>query len=323
MNKILFQQVRRVRLPLLLTIVPGILGALVLIAQMSFLSEIVNRVFLLHRSLAQVGELLFLLLAAILLHAGLVWGREVMARQAAIRVKAELRERVFAYLLRLGPAYCKGEATGELVNAVGEGIERLDAYVSRYLPQLAFSVLTPLLIITFILSFDWLSALLLFITGPVIPLLMVLVGSYAEQHVQRQWLALSRMSAHFLDAIQGLLTLELFGRSEAAGKRVARVSDALRQRTLKMLRVAFLSGMVLEFMVAAAIGLVAVMLGVRLLNDNISFARAFLVLLLAPEFYRPLRELGIQRHAAMEGKAALERINTILETPAPCAEPQT
>ena len=323
MNNILFQQVRSARIMLFLTIILGMLGTIVLIAQMSFLSEIVNSVFLRHKSLMQVGWLLFLLLAAIIVHAGLVWGREITARQAAIRVKAELRERVFAHLLRLGPAYCKGEATGELVTAVSEGIERLDAYVSRYLPQLVFSVLTPLLIVAYIFSFDWLSALLLFITGPVIPLLMILVGSYAEQHVQRQWLALSRMSAYFLDAIQGLLTLELFGRSESARNRVAQLSDSFRQRTLKMLRVAFLSGMVLEFMVAAAIGLVAVVLGVRLLNSDISFANAFLVLLLAPEFYRPLRELGVQRHAAMEGKAASQRINAILETPVPLVEATT
>ena len=323
MNKILFKQVRSVRIMLFLTTVLGILGTIVLIAQMSFLSEVVNNVFLRHRELTQVGWLLLFLLVAIVVHAGLVWGREIMARQAAIRVKVALRERVFAHLLRLGPAYCKGEASGELVTAVSDGIERLDAYVSRYLPQLVFSVVTPLLIVAYIFSFDWLSALLLFVTGPVIPMLMILVGSYAEKHVQRQWLALSRMSAYFLDAIQGLLTLELFGRSEFARNRVAQLSDSFRQRTLKMLRVAFLSGMVLEFMVAAAIGLVAVVLGVRLLNNAISFASAFLVLLLAPEFYRPLRELGVQRHAAMEGKAASQRINAILETPIQLVEATT
>jgi ATP-binding cassette subfamily C protein CydD len=146
---------------------------------------------------------------------------------------------------------------------------------------------------------------------------MVLVGSYAEKQVQRQWLALSRMSAYFLDAVQGLPTLKLFGSSEAARKRVALLSDGFRERTLKMLRVAFLSGMVLEFMAAAAIGLVAVTLGIRLLNGGISFESAFLVLLLTPEFYRPLRELGVHRHAGMEGKTAAQRIVEILETPAP------
>jgi ATP-binding cassette, subfamily C, bacterial CydD len=320
MDRAFFRYVKYARVTLFFTIVLSVLATLVLIAQMSFLSTVVDSVFLHHAGLAQVTVPLLLLLAAIVVHAGLVWGREFVARQAAIRVKADLRERVFAHLLRLGPAYSKGEATGELVTTVSEGIERLDAYVSRYLPQLAFCILTPLIIVAYVFWLDWPIGVLLLITGPVIPLLMVLVGSYAEKHVQNQWLALSRMSAYLLDAIQGLTTLELFRASEAAQKRVAQFSESFRQRTLKMLRVAFLSGMVLEFMTAVAIGLIAVVLGVQLLNFNIPFSHAFLILLLTPEFFRPLRELGVHRHAAMEGKAAMQRINTILETPLPFNE---
>jgi ATP-binding cassette, subfamily C, bacterial CydD len=143
---------------------------------------------------------------------------------------------------------------------------------------------------------------------------MVLVGSYAEEHTKRQWLALSRMGAHFLDALQGLTTLKTFGRAAEEKEQVARVSDEFRKRTLKVLRFAFLSGLVLEFMTAAAIALVAVVLGVRLINGAISFEQAFLVLLLTPEFYKPLRVLGASRHAGMEGKAAAERIFEVLNT---------
>jgi ATP-binding cassette, subfamily C, bacterial CydD len=317
MNKTLFWQVKRIRNTLLLTITFGVLGTGAIIAQMTFLSQVVNRVFLFREGLDQVGPLLLLLLGAIAVRAGLLWIREVTAQNGAIRFKAQLRKRLLAHLLELGPAYAKGESTGALVTATSDGIERLDPYVSRYLPQIALSMLVPLLIVAYILPLDWTSAVLLLVTGPVIPLLMILVGSYAEKHVQRQWLALSRMSAYFLDAVQGLATLKLFNRSDAARERVARLSDGFRERTLKMLRVAFLSGMVLEFMSAAAIGLVAVTLGVRLLDGGISFESAFLVLLLAPEFYRPLRELAVHRHAGMEGKAAAQRISEILETPAP------
>ena len=315
MNKGLFRQIKNARSTLTFTIIFGVLGAVVMIAQMAFLSRIVDRVFLAHESLAQISSLLFLLPGVIIVRAGLVWAREVSAQQGAIRVKSELRERLFAHLLQLGPAYSKGERTGELVATMSDGIERLDAYVSRYLPQAALSVLVPLLIVAFILSLDWTSALLLLVTGPIIPLLMVLVGSYAEGHIQRQWIALSRMSAHFLDVVQGLPTLQLFGRSGAERERIARVSERFRDKTMKVLRVAFLSGAVLEFLTAMAIGLVAVTLGVRLLDGGISFEQAFLVLLLAPEFYRPLRELGVHRHAGMEGKAAAGRILEILETP--------
>jgi ATP-binding cassette subfamily C protein CydD len=135
--------------------------------------------------------------------------------------------------------------------------------------------------------------------------------------MQRQWLALSRMSAHFLDVIQGLTTIKLFGRELAERERIARISEGFRTKTMQVLRIAFLSGGVLEFMTTAAIGLVAVTLGIRLLNRGISFEDAFLVLLLAPEFYRPLRDLGTHRHAGMEGKASAQRIAELLETPLP------
>ena len=323
MNKDLFQQIKHVRRALVLTVIFGVLVAIGSIAQMVFLSRTVDRVFLAHANLAQVGLLLLLLLGTIVIRAGLVWAREVTAQQGAVQVKSELRERLIAHLLQLGPAYSKGERTGELMATASEGIERLDAYVSRYLPQMALSVLVPLLIAAYILPLDWASAVLLLVTGPIIPLLMVLVGSYAEQHIQRQWVALSRMSAHFLDVVQGLPTLLLFGRSTAERERVAKVSEGFRERTMNVLRVAFLSGAVLEFLTAVAIGLVAVTLGVRLLNGGISFEYAFLVLLLAPEFYRPLRELGVHRHAGMEGKAAAKRILEILQTPLPLHQSAT
>lgn len=317
MNQELFRHIKHARSALTLTIIFGVLGAAATIAQMAFLSRIVDRVFLAHESLTQVVSLFLLLLVVIVVRAGLVWVREVTAQQGAIRIKSEVRERLFTHLLQLGPVYARGERTGELVATASEGIERLDAYVSRYLPQLALSILIPFLIAAYILSLDWLSAFLLFVTGPIIPLLMILVGSYAEQHIQRQWTALARMSAHFLDAVQGLPALKLFNRSDAERARIARVSEGYRERTMKVLRSAFLSGAVLEFLTAIAIGLIAVTLGIRLLDGGITFEYAFLVLLLAPEFYRPLRELGVHRHAGMEGKAAAKRIIEILETPLP------
>ncbi len=317
MNKKLLFQVKHARSTLALSVALGVLRAITIIAQMGLLSEIVSQVFLAHKNLAQVEPLLFLLLGTIVARAGLTWGREVTAQQGAIRIKAELRERLFAHLLQLGPSFSKGERTGELVVTVNEGIERLDAYVSRYLPQIALSVLIPLLIVAAILPLDWLSAILLLITGPVIPLLMFLVGSHAEKRIQAQWTALSRMSAHFLDVVQGLSTLKLFGRSQAEQERIARISNQFRDKTLNVLRSAFLSGAVLEFMTAMAIGVIATTLGVRLLNNGISFQSAFFILLLTPEFYRPLQELGVHHHAGMEGNAAAKRIFALLQTPLP------
>jgi ATP-binding cassette subfamily C protein CydD len=292
------------------------------IAQMVFLSKVVDKVFLGGANLEGVRGLLLLLLGAAVLRSGLLWVREVTAQRGAIRIKTELRERLLAHILRLGPTYAVGERTGELTTTATEGVEKLEAYFSRYLPQTVLSAFVPLLIAAYILPLDWASSVLLLVTAPVIPLLMVLVGSYAEEHVQRQWTALSRMGASFLDALQGLPTLKIFGRSAAERERVASASEEFRERTMKALRFAFLSGLVLEFMTAMAIALVAVTLGIRLVSGNISFEEAFLVLLLAPEFYRPLRELGVHRHAGMEGSAAAERIFEILNIPEPVSGPR-
>jgi ATP-binding cassette, subfamily C, bacterial CydD len=320
MNRELLRQVKPVRVSLLYAIVSGMLIAITTVAQMVFLSTVVYRVFLGREGLEGVWPLLFLLLGAIVLHSGLLWLREVVTQRGAIRVKSTLRERLFAHLMQLGPGYTGGERTGELAMTAVEGVERLDAYVGRYLPQMALSVLVPLLIATYLLPIDWISAALLVLTAPAIPVLMILTGSHAEEHMKSQWTALSRMSAHFLDVLQGLPTLKAFGRGAAEHERVAKISDEFRKRTLKVLRWAFLSGFVLEFITTLSIALVAVALGVRLLIGDISFEAAFLVLLLAPEFYRPLRELGASRHAGMEGKTATVRIFEILNTPPPVRE---
>jgi ATP-binding cassette, subfamily C, bacterial CydD len=315
MNRELIKEVRTARVSLGLTVAIGLLAAAATIVQLVALSKVVDRVFLEGTDLIEVRGPLLLLLGASVLRAALLWGREATGQRGAVRVKSELRRRLCAHVLRLGPSYTREERTGELATTATEGIEKLDAYVGRYLPQVFLSGLVPLMIAGYILPRDLSSAVLLLVTAPVIPVLMVLVGSYAEEHTRRQWRALSRMGASFLDAMQGLTTLKVFGRSADEGEKVAATSDEFRKRTMKVLRYAFLSGFVLEFMTAAAIGLVAVTLGVRVISGNMPFEVAFLVLLLTPEFYKPLRELGIHRHAGMEGSAAAERIFEILSTP--------
>ena len=317
MNRELFGRIPPARFYLGATVAIGLLAAVATIAQMALLSEIVAGVFLRGEDLAGVSSLVVWLLVATIARAGLLWVREVTAQQGAVRVKTELRERLFTHVLRLGPAYAKGERSGELTTTLTEGVERLEPYFARYLPQMALSVFVPLLIVAYIFPRDPSSGVLLLVTAPVIPLMMILVGGYAEEHMQRQWVSLSRMGAHFLDALQGLPTLKIFGQAKEEWERVAASSEEFRERTLKVLKFAFLSGLVLEFMTAAAIALVAVVLGVRLINGAISFEAAFLVLLLTPEFYKPLRELGVHRHAGMEGKAAAGRIFEILDTPVP------
>ncbi|MGB3633859.1 MAG: thiol reductant ABC exporter subunit CydD [Rubrobacteraceae bacterium] len=317
MNKEFFQKVGSARLFVWATVILGLVAAVTTVAQMVLLAKIVDQVFLKDTGPAGVRNLLLFLLVAAIVRAALMWMREVVAQRGAVRVKSELRERLFAHILRLGPSYTNRESTGELVTTATEGIEKLEPYFARYLPQMYLSALVPLLVAGYILPRDLSSAVLLLITAPVIPIMMILVGGYAEEHMKRQWTALSRMGAHFLDSLQGLPTLKVFGRSSAEKNHVAAVSEAFRQRTMKVLKFAFLSGLVLEFMTAVAIALIAVTLGVRLISGNMAFEEAFVVLLLAPEFYRPLRELGVHRHAGMEGKAAAERMIEILSTQPP------
>jgi len=303
------------RLPLALAVGSGLLAGLATVGQAWLLSQVVSRVFLQGEDLAGVVSPLlgFLLLA--LLRAGLVWGSEAAAQRLADGVKRDLRGRLAAHLLALGPAYGRGQRSGELANTVVEGVEALDAYFRQYLPQVALAALVPLAVLAFVFPRDWVSGLVLLLTAPLIPLFMILIGSAAEALTRRQWASLSRMSAHFLDVLQGLATLKHLGRSREQVAAITRVSDRFRQATMGVLRVAFLSALVLEMVATISTAVVAVQVGLRLLYGQLAFQPAFFVLLLAPEFYLPLRLLGSRFHASVEALSAAERIWQILETP--------
>ena len=310
----LLRQARAARLALILAIVLGLLAGIVIVVQAQLISGIVSGVFLEEATLAGVRPLLIGLLAFSLLRAGLTWGGDVAANRVAGRVKRDLRERLVAHLLALGPAYARGERSGELTNTLVEGIEALDAYFRQYLPQLALAALIPLTILFFVFPLDWISGLVLLITAPLIPIFMILIGHAADALTKRQWVSLSRMSAHFLDVLQGLSTLKLLGQSRQQIKMIAQISDRYRQTTMGVLRVTFLSALVLEMVGTISTAVVAVQIGLRLLYGQMAFEEAFFILLLAPEFYLPLRNLGLRFHASMAGVAAAQRIFEVLDT---------
>jgi ATP-binding cassette subfamily C protein CydD len=309
----LLQQVSTSWPVLILTVSLGLLAGLVTVGQARLLSHVVSRVFLQGHTLARVGTPLlgFLLLA--LLRAAAVWGSDLAAHRLADGAKRALRARLAAHLLDLGPAYSHGERSGELINTAVEGVEALDAYFRQYLPQVALAALVPLAVLLFIFPYDWVSGLVLLLTAPLIPIFMVLIGSAAEALTRRQWASLGRMSAHFLDVLQGLATLKHLGRSREQIEAIARISDRFRQATMGVLRVAFLSALVLEMVATLSTAVVAVQVGLRLLYGYLSFEQAFFVLILAPEFYLPLRLLGSRFHASVEAASAAERIWEILD----------
>lgn len=289
--------------------------ALLAVAQAWFFSRVVAAVFLEGSSLSGVWNSLLIILGIIGLKAAIQLCSEIFAFKAASGIKMSLREILLKHIMSLGPMYARGERSGELISTVVDGIESLEDYFSKYLPQLLLAVIIPLLILVFVFPLDWKSGMILCLTGPLIPIFMMLIGKLAEKKSLQQWRQLSWMSAHFLDVLQGLTTLKVFGRAKDQAQVIARVSDSFRKTTLSVLRIAFLSALVLEFLATISTALVAVTIGLRLVNGTLSYSSGLFLLLLAPEFYTPLRTLGLNFHAGLSGVNAAARIFEILDYP--------
>ena len=304
-------------LSLTLTVLSGLLAGFLTIWQSWLLSRVIDGVFLQQQTLAQVTTLLIFILLAISGRGFLTWLNEVAANAVAVRIKTDLRERLFAHILKLGPAYSRGQRTGELTTAAVEGIEALDAYFSQYLPQLVITALVPLSILFFVFPIDLLTGFVFLITAPLIPFFMIIIGKGAEAVTKRQYETLRLLSAHFLDSLQGLTTLKLFGQSKGQARNIAKISEQYRDTTLSVLRITFLSALALEMLATISTAIVAVEIGFRLLYRNMDFQPALFLLVLAPEFYMPLRALGARFHAGMNGTTAAKRIYEILDTPVP------
>ena len=295
----------------------GAAAGLLVIAQAFLLAGFVNDLVFRHAPFGAARPYLYGLLGLFLVRAALSYAAELAAHHAASSVKTGLRNQLVEHVFALGPVFAAGEQSADLAATAIDGVEALEPYFARYLPQKMLVSLVPLAILVAVAPFDWISALVLIVTGPIIPLFMVFVGYRAEAINQRQWRQLLTMSAHILDAIQGITTLKLFGQARAEIALIGRISDDYRRATMAGLRVAFLTSAALEFFASLAIALVAVLFGVRLLHGAISFFPAFLVLLLVPEFFMPLRGLAVHYHARMSALAAAARIFDLLDTPCP------
>jgi ATP-binding cassette subfamily C protein CydD len=268
------------------------------------------------RSVEQLAPHLGAFAGVVAARALLVWLLDLLAARGAARVKSQLRVRVVAALGELGPAWLAGRNSARVTTVVAQGLDALDGYFARYLPQLILTAVATPVIVLVLLMHDLSTGIVVIVTLPLIPLFMVLIG-WATQAVQRrQWSALTRLASGFLDVVDGLSTLTIFGRQHRQVQRIDRVTEEYRSRTMAVLRVTFVSGFVLELAGSLSVALVAVSVGLRLVSGDLALTVGLFVLLLTPEAYLPLRQVGAQFHAAADGVAAADEVFEILDAAA-------
>ncbi|MET7933579.1 thiol reductant ABC exporter subunit CydD [Streptomyces sp. NPDC005322] len=309
----LLRHARATRFFLVASVALGLAGAGLVIAQAMVIAEVVVGAF---QRVDGVGALTLPLALLALIAAGravVSWLTELAAHRASAAVKSELRLRLLGRAVRLGPSWLDSQRTGELTTLATRGIDALDDYFARYLPQLGLAVVVPAAVLARIVTADWLSALIIVTTLPLIPLFMVLIGWATQSRMDRQWRLLSRLSGHFLDVVAGLPTLKVFGRAKAQAESIRAITAGYRRATLKTLRIAFLSSFALELLSTVSVALVAVGIGMRLVHGELDLYTGLVVLVLAPEAYLPLRQVGAQYHAAAEGLAAADEVFAVLE----------
>ncbi|HXX91630.1 MAG TPA: thiol reductant ABC exporter subunit CydD [Acidimicrobiales bacterium] len=311
----LLQTAHATRRYLVVSVAVGVLTALAVVSQAWLIADAVSGAFVRHRSLAELRGPVAVLLVVVVFRALLGWATERAAFRASARAKSQLRAALVERVGRLGPEGIERGRTGALAILATRGVDALDAYFARYLPQVFLSVIVPLAVLVVVAGADWISALIIAVTVPLIPLFMALIGAATRDRTARQVRTLQRLAGHFLDVVAGLPTLKVFGRAKAQSAVIREVTDRYRRTTMANLRLAFLSSLVLELLGTVSVALVAVAVGLRLLGGHLDFRTALFVLVLAPEAYLPLRLLGANYHASAEGMKVADEIFDVLALP--------
>ncbi|WP_440067038.1 thiol reductant ABC exporter subunit CydD [Streptosporangium sp. OZ121] len=296
---------RAVRRHLAVCLAAAVLTGLLVLVQAELLAGVLSGRF--------AAPALILLALVVGVRALLTLGQGIAAGRMTTGVKSALRHRLLARVRDLGPVRPASQRSGELVTLTGRGLDALDPYLTGYLPAVAVAGVVPIAVLVRLFTADLASAVIVLVTLPLIPIFGALVGMHTKAVTERQWRALSRLGGHFLDVVRGLPTLRAFGRARYQAEVIRRVADAHRAATMRTLRVAFLSSLVLELAASLSLALVAVPVGLRLLSGSLDLSAALLVLLLAPEAYLPLRNMGGRFHAAMEGVAAADEAFGVLD----------
>lgn len=313
----LLRYARATRAFLLISVALGSLSALLIVAQAWLLTSVVAGAFSHKEDLAQLQPQLVALLCVVGGRAITAWAAELAASRCSAQAKSQLRTALLERVAQLGLSSSRTQRTGELAVLATRGVDALDGYFSLYLPQLFLAVIVPLVVLVAVFSNDWISGAIIAFTIPLIPLFMALVGAATRERMDRQLHMLQRLGGHFLDVVGGLPTLKVFGRAKAQTASIREISERYRDMALATLRVTFLSSLILELVATISVALVAVAIGLRLLSGNLDLRTGLFALVLAPEAYMPLRQLGANYHASAEGVAAAKQVFAVLEQPLP------
>jgi ATP-binding cassette subfamily C protein CydCD len=307
----------------------GLATAGLAVAQAWLLSTAITSAFMAGADFDSLRATLVALAVVLAARAGVAWAQESVARRCSAAVKSSLRMQLLRHVATQLPGLSGGQsgdrASGEVVALATRGLDSLDAYFGKYLPQAVLAMIVPVVVIACMATADLIATLTVVLTVPLIPFFMALIGSATVRRRQRRWEALARLSGHFLDVVSGLPTLRVFGRAEAQLGRLEKVTDDYRRESMATLRVAFLSAFALELAATLSVALVAVGVGLRLVDGSLDLHTGLFVLILAPEAYLPLRQLGASFHASEEGMEAAGRVFSIIEggdgTPTPHVAP--
>ncbi len=291
----------------------GELSGILLILQTGLLARFVNALVFRHASVETLLPLLAAGLGAVILRAAATAAARRTGAACASRVKRVLRAECVERIQRIGPLALAGMHAGEIAHVTVDAVEALDAYVSKYLPQRAIASLLPFTVLAVVFPLDWISGLVLVLTAVFLPVSMIVIGDQAHERNQRLWARLALMSGRFLDVLQGLSTVRIFGAARREAEQIERASREYRILTMSVLRTAFLSSFMLELISAVSIAIVAVISGFRLLHGTMAFSPAYFILLAAPEYFLTLRTLGTLYHSRMEAMSAAEQIHAFLE----------
>jgi len=321
----LFAQARPARFWMGASVGLGLAGGMLTIAQARLIATVIHKAAFDAAGRPELKPLMLILLTVIALRAIVAWAREISGFEASAAVRRAVRTALVRHVFALGPAFTREKSAGELSVSILERVDALHGFFAHYLPQMALAALIPLTILACVFPVSWAAGGILLFAAPLIPLFMALVGMGAENVSQKHFQALSRLGAHFLDVLRGLPTLRLLSQSRAEIERIRGVSRDYRLRTMAVLRIAFISSAVLEFFSAIAIAILAVYLGMTCLGylgfgtwgRSLEHGDALFVLILAPDFFFPLRELGVHYHARADALAAGRDILRILDLPAP------